>query len=182
MTTARAIGLLLGVAADGTLTDPRRGHPVAVFGRLAARTERLLYRDSRLVGSLHAALLSGGVVLLGVAVERVGRRHGLLQALSTAAATWMVLGGASLAGQATAMGRELDAGELDAARQRLPNLCGRDPASLNNTGLATATVESVAENTSDAVVAPLLWGAFAGVPGLLGYRPARPGAGRRSAA
>lgn len=170
MTTARAIGLLLGVAADGALADPRRVHPVATFGSLAVRTERVLYRDSRLVGSLHAALLCGGSALLGVAVERRARRHGLLQVLSTAAATWVVLGGTSLAGQATAMGRELDAGELDAARERLPNLCGRDAKSLNNTGLATAAVESVAENTSDAVVAPLFWGALAGVPGLLGYR------------
>ena len=52
----------------------------------------------------------------------------------------------------------------------LPSLCGRDPAELDATGLARAVVESVAENTSDAVVAPLLWGAVAGIPGLVAYR------------
>ena len=52
----------------------------------------------------------------------------------------------------------------------LPTLCGRDPDRLDAAGLARATVESVAENTSDAVVAPLLWGAVVGLPGLLGYR------------
>jgi adenosylcobinamide-phosphate synthase len=57
-----------------------------------------------------------------------------------------------------------------AARERLPSLCGRDPRALDSAGLARAAVESVAENTSDAVVAPLIWGAVAGVPGLLGYR------------
>lgn len=64
----------------------------------------------------------------------------------------------------------LSDGELDGARNRLSYLCGRDPAALDVAGLARATVESVAENTSDAVVGPLFWGAIAGVPGLLAYR------------
>jgi adenosylcobinamide-phosphate synthase len=61
-------------------------------------------------------------------------------------------------------------GDLGAARAALPALAGRDPSALDPAGLARATVESVAENTSDAAVAPLFWGAVAGVPGLLGYR------------
>jgi adenosylcobinamide-phosphate synthase len=64
----------------------------------------------------------------------------------------------------------LEAGDLDGARRRLSHLCGRDPSGLDAAGLARATVESVAENTSDAVVGPLVWGAVAGVPGLLAYR------------
>jgi adenosylcobinamide-phosphate synthase len=68
------------------------------------------------------------------------------------------------------MSRLLEAGDLGGARQRLSHLCGRDPSELDAAGLARATVESVAENTSDAVVGPLVWGAVAGVPGLLGYR------------
>lgn len=167
---ARAVGLLLGVAADGAFGDPRRRHPVAGFGRVAQRVEQVLYRDDRVAGVVHAAVLSGGAVALGVLVERVGRRGPVLQTVTTAAATWLVLGGRSLAVHGAAIGRELDAGELDAARERLPNLCGRDPSAMNADGLARAAVESVAENTSDAVVAPLVWGALAGVPGLLGYR------------
>jgi adenosylcobinamide-phosphate synthase len=68
------------------------------------------------------------------------------------------------------MSRALAAGDTDGARARLPALCGRDPAGLPAAELARATVESVAENTCDAVVAPLLWGAAFGLPGLLGYR------------
>lgn len=68
------------------------------------------------------------------------------------------------------MAAALDAGDVDAARRRLPHLCGRDPSRLDGKELARATVESVAENTSDAVVAPLVWGAALGVPGLLAYR------------
>jgi adenosylcobinamide-phosphate synthase len=52
----------------------------------------------------------------------------------------------------------------------LPSLCGRDPARLDGAGLTRAALESVAENTSDAQVAPLLWAAAGGVPAVLGYR------------
>ena len=90
--------------------------------------------------------------------------------MATALATWTVLGGTSLGREAQALGRALEDGDLAAARRRLPALCGRDPDQLDPAGVARAAVESVAENTSDAVVAPLLWGAVFGLPGLLGYR------------
>jgi adenosylcobinamide-phosphate synthase len=158
------------MAADGVFGDPRRGHPVAGFGAVARRVERVLYRDGKASGVAYTAVVGGAAVLLGAGIERIGRRGPLTQAVTTAVATWVVLGGASLAGQGTAIGAELDAGDLAAARRRLPNLCGRDPERLDQFGLSRAAVESVAENTSDAVVAPLVWGAVAGVPGLLGYR------------
>jgi len=88
----------------------------------------------------------------------------------TAVATWTVLGAAGLAAEASGISRALESGDLGAARERLPALCGRDPDQLDPPGMARATVESVAENTSDAVVAPLFWGAVGGVPGLLAYR------------
>ncbi|MFJ8963372.1 cobalamin biosynthesis protein [Lentzea sp. NPDC102401] len=172
MGAGRAMGLLLGVAADAVFGDPRRFHPVAAFGSSAAALEKRLYADSQAAGAAYTAVLVGGTVAAGVAVERLARRHWLTQALATGVATWVVLGGNSLATEGTSMGRELADGDLDAARGRLPNLCGRDAARLDTTGMARATVESVAENTSDAVVAPLFWGAVYGVPGLLGYRAA----------
>jgi adenosylcobinamide-phosphate synthase len=167
---ARSIGLLLGMAADGVLGDPQRGHPVAAFGKVAQRLERTLYSDGKTAGVAYTIAVGGSAVLLGAGIERWGRRGPALQTATTALATWVVLGGASLAKEGTAIGRELDDGDLDAARRRLPTLCGRDPARLDQFGLSRAAVESVAENTSDAVVAPLVWGAIAGVPGLLGYR------------
>jgi adenosylcobinamide-phosphate synthase len=88
----------------------------------------------------------------------------------TAVATWVVLGGTSLAREGAALAAELDRGDLGAARARLPGLCGRDPAALDAGGIARAGTESMAENTSDAVVAPLLWGGVGGIAGLLGYR------------
>jgi adenosylcobinamide-phosphate synthase len=70
------------------------------------------------------------------------------------------------------MSRLLDADDLDGARALLPSLCGREPSTLDAAGLTRAALESVAENTSDAQVAPLWWGMLGGVPGLLVYRGA----------
>lgn len=163
-----AEGLVLGVALDVLLGDPRRGHPVAGFGRLASGFERLAYRDSRAAGVVYAGVLVGGAVVSGVLLERVAR--GPSRVVLTAAVTWAVLGGTSLGREGLAMERVLEEGDLEAARERLPHLCARDPKGLDEAALARATVESVAENTSDAAIAPLVWGAVGGVPGLLAYR------------
>ncbi|MCX4746127.1 cobalamin biosynthesis protein [Kitasatospora sp. NBC_01287] len=162
-----ALGALAGYAADARFGDPRRGHPVAFFGRAAARLERALWRDDRGAGALHTALCVGAVA--GGAAG-IGRLLGRESAALTAAATWTVLGGSSLAREARTIGDALSAGDLAAARQRLPHLCGRDPSELDEQQIARAVVESVAENTADAVVNALVWGALAGAPGLLAFR------------
>ncbi|HVK30779.1 MAG TPA: cobalamin biosynthesis protein [Nocardioides sp.] len=169
--TARAAGLLLGYAADRLLADPRRLHPVAGFGQLAAALERRTWRDDRTAGAVHVAVLVGGVVALGATTEAVVRRP-IGRTLVTAAATWMVVGGTSLDREAAAVSGLLAAGRLTEARVQLTHLVGRDTSQLDEGEVVRATLESLAENTSDAVVAPLVWGAVAGVPGLLGYRAA----------
>lgn len=68
------------------------------------------------------------------------------------------------------MADHLDRDDLPGARALLPSLCGRDPAFLDSDGLARAALESIAENTSDATVGVVVWGALAGVPGILAYR------------
>lgn len=169
-TSGTAAGLLLGLAADRLLGDPRRGHPVAGFGRVAAALERRTWRDDRAAGVVHVALLVGGTVALARVPARV--RRPVPRALLTAAATWVVVGGTSLDREAAAVGRHLAAGDLPAAREQLTHLVGRDTSRLDEAEIVRATLESLAENTSDAVVAPLVWGAVAGIPGLLGYRAA----------
>lgn len=161
----RAGALLAGHLLDRALADPQRGHPVAGFGRLAARAEQKLWADSRPRGAAFTAVCVGAPVLAATAAGRIPGRTVLL-----AATTWSVLGGTSLARAGGAVADALDAGDLDGARALLPTLCGRDPAGLDEKALARAALESVAENTADAVVAPLLWGGVAGLPGLVGYR------------
>ncbi len=165
-----AAGLLLGTALDAIAGDPRAGHPVAVFGSLAASAEDRFWAATRMRGILFTAACVGPVAAGGWALQRLARGGQRRITGLTAIATWTVLGAASLATEASGISRALDSGDLGAARDRLPALCGRDPDHLDPPGIARATVESVAENTSDAVVAPLFWGAVGGVPGLLAYR------------
>jgi adenosylcobinamide-phosphate synthase len=167
----RAVGVLVGYLADLVLADPRAGHPVAGFGAAATTVQRLTYRDTRAGGAVHVAILLGAVSVFGAAMERYARRYDPLGSVVViAAASWVALGGTSLARVGSAMGELLGNDDLDGARRLLPSLCGRDPALLDAAGLTRATVESIAENTSDAQVAPLLWAAAGGVPGVLGYR------------
>ena len=162
----RAAGIAVGYLADLLLGDPRRGHPVAGFGTGAARLEKLTYADNRRAGALHTGLLLGGLAGLGWVAGRDDRIW------VTAAATYVALGGTSLNRVGGQMSTLLETGDLDGARALLPSLCGRDPAALDSSGLTRATVESLAENTSDAQVAPLVWAAIGGVPGVLVYRGA----------
>lgn len=167
-----AAGLAGGVIADVIAGDPGRGHPVALFGRLMTAAERRIYADRAARGIAYAA----GGVLLGAGplafAARLTRANPAGRAAVTAATAWTVIASRSLCDAALRIGAALSAGDLARARDALPWLCGRDPHHLESAGLARAVVESVAENTSDAVVAPLLWGALAGPAGLAGYRAA----------
>ena len=163
-------GLVAGVTADAVLGDPRRGHPVAIFGRAAQALQERVYTDSRLRGSVYAGASVLPVLGCAVLADRLSRRRPWAQLVLTAAAGWAVTGAASLASEAERIRAALAAGDLPAARAALPSLCGRDPGGLDAAEIARAVIESVAENTSDGAVAPVLWGAVAGLPGLVAYR------------
>jgi len=151
-------------AAAGILIDravgepPTSMHPVAWFGRVMTLTEGLAYSDSRAAGAAHAILGTALGVAAGVALR------------STVAATALAVAGRSLGDTALDIGADLDRGELSVARAKLPALVGRDPSTLSGPEVARAVVESIAENTVDAVVAPAFWAACCGAPGALGYR------------
>ncbi len=139
----------------------------------AAGLERFTYSDDRIAGALHTGVLLGALAAAGVAAERAACRRGQgWVAAVTAATTLVALGGTSLARTGARMADLLRRDDIDGARRLLPSLCGRDPAALDVDGLVRAAFESVAENTSDAQVAPLLWAALGGVPALLVYRGA----------
>jgi adenosylcobinamide-phosphate synthase len=169
---ARAVGLAAGFIADRILGDPATGHPVAAFGRFAQDMERRVWADDVLTGAAYTSVLVGGTGAVGAVIARATRGRPRLQVVTTAATTWAVLGGRSLGREAEAVRDHLASGDLPAARRRLTHLVGRDTETLDENEISRAVVESVAENTSDAVVAPLLAGAFGGVPGLVAYRAA----------
>jgi len=155
----RAGAAALGIALDRALGEPSlRPHPVALFGRVMRRTESALWADRRRAGMAYAALGVG----LGAAAGAASH--------STMASTYLAVAGRALDDAADEVEAALLAEDLDRARELLPTLAGRDPSSLDAGEIARATIESLAENTIDAVVAPALWAALAGGPGALGYR------------
>jgi adenosylcobinamide-phosphate synthase len=149
----------IGVLADRAFGEPPfTPHPVAAFGRGMRAVERWWYRDAKTAGSIHAAIGVAAGAATGLALR------------STAAATYLAVAGRALGESAVEVSEALEAGDVERARHLLPALVGRDPTDLDEKEIARAVVESVAENTVDAIVAPALWGAVAGAPGALGYR------------
>ncbi len=164
-----ALGLALGWVADRALGDPRRGHPVAAFGSWAAAVESRAYGDSRSAGVLTEVVVLAPVVALGIAA---GRLPAPARCAATAALTWAALGGTSLGREGTAVHDLLVAGDLPGARRQVRHLVGRVTDELGEDEIARAAVESVAENTSDAVVGTLVWGALLGPLGVVLHRAA----------
>ncbi|PRX44171.1 adenosylcobinamide-phosphate synthase [Prauserella shujinwangii] len=152
------------------MTHPARERPVAAFTRAARAVESRIYADHPLPGAVHAGALTGTAVALGLLAERATRHRPVLQAAGTAVATWLVLGGTRVATDGAQLARDLETGRLDGARELLAGWDSRRTADLDVIGLSRVSVETVAEHTADQVVAPLAWGAVAGVPGLLGAR------------
>lgn len=167
-----AAGLVAGVLADELLGDPQRWHPVAGYGRAAGCLERRLWADDVSRGTAFAAVAVALPVIAGSAADRaVDRRVGPVgRGVLLAVAVWASIGGRQLREVGERIGGLLEDGDLDGARRWLPWLVGRDPAGLDGDGIARAVVESLAENTADAVVGPLVWGAVFGTPGVVGYR------------
>lgn len=163
----RAAAVALGLAGDALVGEPVSLHPVAGFGRAMTALERRIWADDRVHGTAYAL---AGMGLGALAGAGASRRAGTLGAL--AVSVWVAASGRMLLGEASAVADALDAGDLEAARRRLPALVGRATEGLTEKEVARAVVESVAENLSDAVVATALWGLFCGAPGVLAHRAA----------
>jgi len=157
--SSNALAAAAGIMADLIFGEPAiEPHPVRAFGMVMERVERALYRPRRSFGVLHAMAGLG----LGVAAgSLVG---------TTALATYISVAQRALTDAGLDIAAALEDHDLARARQLLPALVGRDPTDLDASEIARAVVESLAENTVDAVVAPALWGALLGAPGTLGYR------------
>lgn len=153
-----------GAVAAGLLLDrlagepPAEAHPVAWFGRLMERLEERIRSDSRARGI--------GYVIVGTVVGILAGR--LVRSVTTAVA--LTVAGRELRRVAAGVGEAAAGGDLARARSELPALVGRDPSDLDASGVAAAVIESVAENSVDAVVAPAFWVVVAGAPGALAYR------------
>jgi adenosylcobinamide-phosphate synthase len=166
-----AIAAAVGLLADRIVGEPpAEVHPVALFGRVMAGLERRMWRDRRSAGVAYAAVGAGLGVTAGVGLGAASGSAFRSPVPVGAMATWVVVAGRALGEEARRIGACLAVDDLDGARGRLPALVGRDPEALDGKGIARAVVESVAENTVDAVVAPACWAALGGAAGAGFYR------------
>ena len=181
---SRMLAVATGLAADRIFGEPPSDmHPVARFGGAMSRLESKLWRDDRVSGVKYALLGISAALSAGLALDAVARltcssgsglpitrSRSVPQVASVAVATWVATAGKELGAAASEIGNYLLAGDLTSARGVLPALVGRDPSTLGVSEISRAVVESVAENTVDAVVAPAMWAAAGGAPGALAYR------------
>ncbi|MFV1989249.1 MAG: adenosylcobinamide-phosphate synthase CbiB, partial [Acidimicrobiales bacterium] len=157
--TLAPLSAVIGLALDAHFGDPvNRWHPVAWFGSAMNRLEYLTYQDERNAGVIHASIGIVGATVVG----------GIVNVPSLWSA--IAIGGKGLDARAGEVQAALERGDIEAARTRLPWLVGRNPTELDEAEIARAVVESVAENTVDAVVAPLFWASLFGARGVIAYR------------
>jgi len=149
----------LGMLADQLLSEPpEQIHPLVAYGRIMSVIEHLTFGDSRWRGIIYA--------LLGAALGGIGGNV----IRSNGVATYLSCGGRALCNAAMTVQEDLDRGDLSAARTHLRSLVGRDVDELDEEEIARAVVESVAENTVDAVIAPGFWSVVGGTVGTALYR------------
>ena len=162
----RLVATAAAIVADRLIGEPPAAvHPVGAFGRLMANAEERSYRDRRGAGVAYAAAGTALAAGTGLLLRRI-----IGPGAATFAAAETAIAGRMLADTADQIGAALHRGDLEGARSLLPALVGRDPSGLDASGVARAVVESVAENTVDAVVAPACWAAALGAPGVLAHR------------
>lgn len=167
---SRPIGLTLGYVIDAQFADPKNYHPVAGFGTIARHLEKRIWANNKFSGMQFSAALVSGSALVGGLLGSFGKRSATTDIFITALSTWAVLGSQSLHNEAAKISNQLRDDQLIAARHQLTHLVSRKTDELTETEIARATIESLAENTSDAVIAPLFWGALLGPLGLFSYR------------
>ena len=173
--------LTMALILDRLLGDPdwlwrRVPHPAVLFGNAINFCDRWLNKDDAsplarrrngfvaMTALMLAAAGAGGLV--HAALMRLGAAGLALEAL--AASVFMAQ--KSLADHVSAVANGLKTGGLDGGRQAVSKIVGRNPDTLDEAGVCRAAIESLAENSSDGVVAPAFWFAIAGPPGLLAYK------------
>ena len=174
-----ALMMLVAMALEAVFGWPawvfaRIGHPVTWAGALISALDKALNRETdrftsrRAKGVLALALVVLAAVLPAMAVQSM--LHGFSGVLTGGVLAWPLVAARSLHDHVAAVAQPLASGDLPVARRAVAMIVGRDPTALDRAGVARAALKSLAENASDGVVAPLLWGAVFGLPGIAAYK------------
>ncbi len=174
--SAAALALALEAALDYPDALYRRvGHPVNGFAALIGGLERRLNRPERSAATRRASGVATAAVTLaagaglGLVLQAIAKRSRHPRLLTALFAT-PGLAQRSLYDHVAAVRAPLARGDLPTARAEVAKIVGRDTASLHESGVAAAALESLAESFNDGVVAPAFWLALAGLPGLYAYK------------
>lgn len=172
--------MVVAMAVDALFGWPswlfaRIGHPVTWLGRLIGATDAAWNRASDPPAFRRAAGVAAALVVIAIAVAAGWVLQSLLpsgwiQIVLIGVLAWPLVALRSLHDHVAAVAMPLQAGDIAAAREAVSRIVGRDPAALDEAGIARAAIESLAENASDGIVAPAFWGALFGLPGILGYK------------
>ncbi len=172
-----ATSMLIALALDWIIGWPdalfrRIGHPVTWIGWLIADLERRLNRPPyprRSTGVLTVVLVVGMTAGTATGLVRL-LPDGVPGAILLGILAWPLVAARSMRDHVVAVLLPLKAGDLPEARRQVSMIVGRDPDMLDEAGVSRAAIESLAENTSDGIVAPLLWGVLLGLPGIAAYK------------
>ena len=170
--------MLVGLALDLCLGWPgwlhaRIGHPVTWLGAAIAALEGWLNRGDRTIRIGMGALCVVVIVALALAPALLLQGllpEGIAGVLLGGALAWPLIALRSMHDHVAAVARPLAAGDLAGAQAAVAMIVGRDPSVLDEAGVARAALESLAENSGDGIVAPVFWGAVAGLPGIAAYK------------
>lgn len=172
--------LVLALVLDALIGDPdwlwkRAPHPVVLFGHVIDRLDEVLNNERwtgtrrRIAGVVAVAVLVVGLGLFGWLIERALRALPLGWIVEAIVAS-VFIAQRSLYEHVARVREVFANGGLGEARRAVSAIVGRDPQALDEAGVCRAAIETTAENLSDGVVAPALWFALLGLPGLLSYK------------
>lgn len=172
--------LLLALAIDAVIGDPESlyraiPHPAVVAGRIIDWLDRALNDDTdrpglrRFWGIVAVVFLLGGALTVGWIVETVLWLVPFGWVVEAALMSTLIAQN-SLYLHVAAVAKGLEAAGVEGGREAVQQVVGRDPDTLDEHGVARAALESLAENLSDAVTAPIFWGLLLGLPGILAYK------------
>lgn len=169
---AAPIPFLVGWLADRLLGDPAGFHPIVYFGKVIAGGEKRFNRGKRrlMKGALLSIILVAGTFLLCQGLLFLaGEIHEGLEGILTAAGVFYCLAGKTLSSEVRAVFHAVEK-SVDAGRRQVARIVGRDTAALSPQEIRTAALETLAENLSDGVIAPMCWFAVGGLPAMMAYK------------
>jgi adenosylcobinamide-phosphate synthase len=172
--------MVVAMAVDALLGWPdalfaRIGHPVTWLGRLISFLDCSWNRSVDAPAVRRAAGVAAALIVIGLSagiglVVQALLAEGWGRVLWLGVLAWPLVALRSLYDHVAVVAHPLQAGDIATARAMIARIVGRDPAELDEAGIARAAIESLAENASDGIVAPVFWGALFGLPGIAGYK------------